>query len=205
MSSEHVSAARHPGEVLAEVLAGRGVSAYRIAVIMRIPYVRTYEIVKGRRRITPDTALRLDRALWASRRRSTGWGCRRLTIWRWPGRRPGLRSGRSSRWTGAPREAPGRPSDGPEAGPIRSRSAFRHGGSGIPSFRPNSRFSVQFREFRPPGSAAQRVSGAFGYSATPGIAGSRARSGHRGMSSARPAVTRPRRPPSASARGQSRR
>ena len=63
MSSEHVSAARHPGEVLAEVLAGRGVSAYRIAVIMRIPYVRTYEIVKGRRRITPDTALRLARAL----------------------------------------------------------------------------------------------------------------------------------------------
>ena len=30
---------------------------------MRIPYVRTYEIVKGRRRITPDTALRLARAL----------------------------------------------------------------------------------------------------------------------------------------------
>ncbi len=30
---------------------------------MGIPYERTYAVVKGRRRITPDTALRLDRAL----------------------------------------------------------------------------------------------------------------------------------------------
>ena len=63
MSSEHVSAARHPGEVLAEVLAGRGVTAYRIAAIMHIPYERTYAVVTGRRKITPDTALRLECAL----------------------------------------------------------------------------------------------------------------------------------------------
>ena len=42
VSSDHMPAARHPGEVLAEVLAGRGLTAYRIAAVMRIPYERTY-------------------------------------------------------------------------------------------------------------------------------------------------------------------
>ena len=63
MSSDHAPAAPHPGEVLAERLAGCGLSVYRISAIMHIPYVRLHQVVKGDRRLTPDTALRLERAL----------------------------------------------------------------------------------------------------------------------------------------------
>ncbi len=50
----------HPGEVLnEEFLIPMGISAYRLAKDTFIPQTRISEIVKGRRKITADTALRL--------------------------------------------------------------------------------------------------------------------------------------------------
>lgn len=51
----------HPGEVLLEeFLVPMGISAYRLAKEINIPQTRISEIVKGRRRLTADTALRLS-------------------------------------------------------------------------------------------------------------------------------------------------
>lgn len=50
----------HPGEVLEEeFLKPLNLSAYRLAKETKIPQTRVSEILKGRRRITADTALRL--------------------------------------------------------------------------------------------------------------------------------------------------
>ncbi len=50
----------HPGEVLKEeFLDPMGVSAYRLSKETFIPQTRISEIIKGNRRITADTALRL--------------------------------------------------------------------------------------------------------------------------------------------------
>ena len=50
----------HPGEVLEEeFLKPLELSAYRLAKETKIPQTRVSEIIKGRRRITADTALRL--------------------------------------------------------------------------------------------------------------------------------------------------
>lgn len=50
----------HPGEVLLEeFLKAMGLSQNRLALDIRVPARRINEIVHGRRRITPDTALRL--------------------------------------------------------------------------------------------------------------------------------------------------
>ena len=50
----------HPGEVLLEeFLKPLEISAYRLAKGTFIPQTRISEIIKGRRRITADTALRL--------------------------------------------------------------------------------------------------------------------------------------------------
>jgi antitoxin HigA-1 len=50
----------HPGEVLKEeFLEPLGVSAYRLAKEIRIPQTRLSLILKGKRRVTADTALRL--------------------------------------------------------------------------------------------------------------------------------------------------
>lgn len=52
----------HPGEVLLEeFLKPLGVSAYRLSKDTGIPQPRISAIVKGNRRITADTALRLSR------------------------------------------------------------------------------------------------------------------------------------------------
>ncbi|MEX0967298.1 MAG: HigA family addiction module antitoxin [Bacteroidia bacterium] len=52
----------HPGEVLKEeFLIPLGISAYRLCKDIEIPQTRLSEILKGRRRITADTALRLSR------------------------------------------------------------------------------------------------------------------------------------------------
>lgn len=52
----------HPGEILKdEFLAPLGISQYRLAKDMGVPPRRINEIVKGRRAITADTALRLSR------------------------------------------------------------------------------------------------------------------------------------------------
>lgn len=50
----------HPGEILLEeFMLPFQVSAYRLAKEIFIPQTRISEIVKGRRRITADTAIRL--------------------------------------------------------------------------------------------------------------------------------------------------
>jgi addiction module HigA family antidote len=51
----------HPGEVLLEeFLKPLGISAYRLSKDIRIPQTRISAIIKGKRRITADTALRLS-------------------------------------------------------------------------------------------------------------------------------------------------
>jgi addiction module HigA family antidote len=52
----------HPGEILnEEFLLPLEISAYRLAKETFIPQTRVSEILKGNRRITTDTALRLSR------------------------------------------------------------------------------------------------------------------------------------------------
>ncbi len=52
----------HPGEILQEeFLNPLNISAYRLAKDTFLPQTRISEILKGRRRITADTALRLSR------------------------------------------------------------------------------------------------------------------------------------------------
>ena len=51
----------HPGEILLEeFLKPLKISAYKLSKDVGIPQTRTSEILKGRRRITADTALRLS-------------------------------------------------------------------------------------------------------------------------------------------------
>lgn len=51
----------HPGEVLAEeFLIPLEITAYKLAKDISIPQTRISEIIKGKRRITADTALRLS-------------------------------------------------------------------------------------------------------------------------------------------------
>jgi antitoxin HigA-1 len=52
----------HPGEILSEeFLAPFNITAYRLAKDIEIPQTRVSEIIKGNRRITADTALRLSK------------------------------------------------------------------------------------------------------------------------------------------------
>lgn len=52
----------HPGEILREeFLVPLGLSAHALAQALRIPAPRINDIVRERRSITPDTALRLAR------------------------------------------------------------------------------------------------------------------------------------------------
>jgi addiction module HigA family antidote len=52
----------HPGEILQEeFLIPLHITAYRLAKDTAIPQTRISEIIKGNRRITADTALRLSR------------------------------------------------------------------------------------------------------------------------------------------------
>jgi addiction module HigA family antidote len=53
----------HPGAVLKEELAARGLSAAAFALLLRVPPQRIQEIVAGKRAITPETALRIGTAL----------------------------------------------------------------------------------------------------------------------------------------------
>lgn len=51
----------HPGEILnEEFLIPLNITAYRLAKEANIPQTRISEIIKGNRRITADTALRLS-------------------------------------------------------------------------------------------------------------------------------------------------
>jgi antitoxin HigA-1 len=59
----------HPGEVLLdEFLRPLAISQYRLAHVIDVPARRINEIVHGKRAISPDTALRLSRALGTSDR-----------------------------------------------------------------------------------------------------------------------------------------
>ena len=52
----------HPGEVLQEeFLIPLGLSAYKLSKDIGIPQTRISEILKGNRRVTADTALRLSK------------------------------------------------------------------------------------------------------------------------------------------------
>ena len=53
----------HPGKHLAEILDELGVSQYRLAKTVGVPPIRIHDIVRCRRGITADTALRIGRAL----------------------------------------------------------------------------------------------------------------------------------------------
>jgi addiction module HigA family antidote len=51
----------HPGEILLEeFLKPLNISAYKLSKDLGIPQTRTSEIIKGKRRITADTAIRLS-------------------------------------------------------------------------------------------------------------------------------------------------
>lgn len=59
----------HPGEILLEEFLGPlGISQYRLALTIGVPARRINEIVHGKRGISPDTAIRLSRALGTSNR-----------------------------------------------------------------------------------------------------------------------------------------
>jgi antitoxin HigA-1 len=52
----------HPGEILfEEFLIPNNISAYKLAKDIEIPQTRISEIIKGNRRITADTAIRLSK------------------------------------------------------------------------------------------------------------------------------------------------
>jgi len=53
----------HPGAVLKEELAARGLTANAFALKLRVPPQRIQDIVAERRGISPDTALRLEASL----------------------------------------------------------------------------------------------------------------------------------------------
>ena len=53
----------HPGEHLAELLEELSISQYRLAKTIDVPQIRVSDIVRGRRSITADSALRIGRAL----------------------------------------------------------------------------------------------------------------------------------------------
>jgi addiction module HigA family antidote len=59
----------HPGEILLEeFLRPLAITQYRLAQVIGVPARRINEIVHGKRAISPDTALRLSRALGTSER-----------------------------------------------------------------------------------------------------------------------------------------
>jgi len=60
----------HPGEVLRkEYLEPRGLTQRELAHAIHVPYQRVNELVRGKRGVTPSTALRLSRFLGTSAKR----------------------------------------------------------------------------------------------------------------------------------------
>jgi addiction module HigA family antidote len=53
----------HPGEVLHDEIAARGLTAHALGLKLRVPANRLTEIINGKRGISADTALRLSRYL----------------------------------------------------------------------------------------------------------------------------------------------
>jgi addiction module HigA family antidote len=56
----------HPGEFLADELEALGMSAPQLAADLHVPANRIYQILKGQRALTADTALRLGQWLGTS-------------------------------------------------------------------------------------------------------------------------------------------
>ncbi len=53
----------HPGEVLREEIAARGLTAHALRLKLRVPANRLTEIINGKRGVTAGAALRLSRYL----------------------------------------------------------------------------------------------------------------------------------------------
>lgn len=69
MTTEKLLTPIHPGEILLEeFLNPMDISQYRLAKDISVPNTRISEIVRGKRAITPDTALRLSRYFGLSER-----------------------------------------------------------------------------------------------------------------------------------------
>jgi addiction module HigA family antidote len=58
----------HPGRILKRELTARSMSANRLALALRVPSGRITSILKGKRAISADTALRLTHHLGTSAR-----------------------------------------------------------------------------------------------------------------------------------------
>lgn len=58
--------AQHPGVYLAQKLESLDVTQYGLAKATKVPAGRISEIIRGRRVITVDTAIRLEKALGTS-------------------------------------------------------------------------------------------------------------------------------------------
>jgi len=58
----------HPGEILKDEIAARGLTANRFAIEIGVPATRIGEILHRRRGVTPETALRLAAYLGGSAR-----------------------------------------------------------------------------------------------------------------------------------------
>ena len=68
-STDKAHAPITPGEILqTEFLEPLGITPYRLAQATGLSQTRVSEVIRGRRRITPDTALRLSKALGLSDR-----------------------------------------------------------------------------------------------------------------------------------------
>lgn len=53
----------HPGEILKECMEDLGITSVRLSRATRIPSSRITEILKGRRGVTVNTAMRIGKAL----------------------------------------------------------------------------------------------------------------------------------------------
>ena len=56
----------HPGKFLADELEALGMTGTELAEILHVPANRIYQIIKGQRALTADTALRLSQWLGTS-------------------------------------------------------------------------------------------------------------------------------------------
>jgi len=56
----------HPGKFLADELEALGMNAVQAAAILHVPANRIYQLLKGQRALTADTALRLSQWLGTS-------------------------------------------------------------------------------------------------------------------------------------------
>ena len=61
-----MAVATHPGEILKDELQANGMSAHRFGLELGVPPTRIAEILKGRRSVSPETALRLAAYLGGS-------------------------------------------------------------------------------------------------------------------------------------------